>query len=91
MLYTGDDDNDDDESTGQSYGPFHFLTLFLVVGAVVVVTYVCMHNRKKVCMCVYVHACVYVCVCAHVCVCDILSYWTGFASALSLEETVAGI
>ena len=81
MLYTGDDH--DDGSTGWSYGPFHF---FLIVGAVVVVTYVCMHNRKKVCACVSVHmyvcVCVCVCVCAHVRVlCDILSYWTGFASA----------
>ena len=42
-------------SKSRSYGPFHFLTLFLVVGGVIVVAYVCMHNRKKVC--VHVHLC----------------------------------
>ncbi len=36
------------ESPKRSYGPFHILVVFLVVGGVIVMAYVCLHNRKKV-------------------------------------------
>ena len=32
----------------QSYSAWHFLTIFLVIAAVAVTSYVCVHNRKKV-------------------------------------------
>ena len=41
-------DNEDDEPERQSYSAWHFLTIFLVIAAVAVTSYVCVHNRKKV-------------------------------------------
>ena len=41
-------DGEDDEPEAQSYSAWHFLTIFLVIAAVAVTSYVCVHNRKKV-------------------------------------------
>lgn len=40
--------NEDDKPEPQSYSAWHFLTIFLVIAAVAVTSYVCVHNRKKV-------------------------------------------
>ena len=39
---------DEDEPEAQSYSAWHFLTIFLVIAAVAVTSYICVHNRKKV-------------------------------------------
>ena len=31
-----------------SFGAWHFLTIFILIGVAVVVAYLCLHNRKKV-------------------------------------------
>ena len=51
-AYTTDEEDDvfdDDEPTGSSsFGALHFLTIFILIGAAVVIGYLCLHNRKKV-------------------------------------------
>ena len=40
--------NDGEKPEATSYSAWHFLTIFLVIAAVAVTSYVCVHNRKKV-------------------------------------------
>ena len=50
--------NEEDEES-QSYSAWHFLTIFLVIAAVAVMSYVCVHNRKKVIEnCMPLHRCI---------------------------------
>ena len=47
----GDDKDDveyDRPQSSSSFGALHFLSIFLVLGVLVVIGYFCMHNRKKV-------------------------------------------
>ena len=55
-------EGEDEEATtsGFSFGAWHFLTIFIVIGVAVVIGYLCLHNRKKVIMClasVYTEVC----------------------------------
>ena len=40
--------SDDELESSSSFGAWHFLTIFVVLGVAVVVGYLCVHNRKKV-------------------------------------------
>ena len=48
FLHTCIVTTDDFEDGGSSFGAWHFLTIFILLGVAVVVGYLCVHNRKKV-------------------------------------------